>query len=297
MASIENMLKNPIYAGYIQSKYTNGIRYTGLHQALITNDIFEKNQRILAGKNRIFIKSDESDYPLRRDFLKCAYCNKFVTASAPRGNGGKYPRYSCITCRASVVGKKVGKSSEEIHKEFRYILSRIRYKDGRLKLFKQIVLTRWCDEYDDALKSAHEINQDIDKLRQERSSTIRKFTRDQISFEDKETVVKDIDKEIGLLEDKKIQADIYADQREKIIDNALLFIKDPSEFWNRAPVQIQKRVQHTIFPEGLTYDFEKGFGTVKVNESYQLIKKIASEEAIDSIVVAMTGFEPVTPGL
>jgi len=82
------------------------------------------------------------------------------------------------------------------------------------------------------------------------------------------------------------------EQKEKIIDNALLFIKDPSEFWNRAPVQIQKRVQLTIFPEGLVYDFEKGFGTVKVNESYQLIKKIAPEGAKNPIVVAGTRIEP-----
>ena len=294
----ENMIKNPIYAGYIQSKYTNGVRFTGLHQALIDTDIFEKNQRILAGKNRIHFRNDETDYPLRRDFLKCAYCDKFVTGSAPRGNGGRYPRYGCMHCKSSKLGgRRVSKSSEEIHKEFAYILSRIRYKDGRLKLFKQIVLTRWCDEYDDALKSAHEINQEIDKLRQERSKTVRKFTSDQISYEDKETVVNEIDADIETLEGKKIEADIYASQKEKIIDNALLFIKDPSEFWNRAPLQIQKRVQRTIFPEGLSYDFEKGFGTVMVNESYQLIKKIGDDSDIDSIVVPRAGFEPAALSL
>lgn len=291
----ENMIKNPIYAGYIQSKYTDYKRYMGLHKALIANDIFEKNQRILSGKNRIQFRNDESEYPMRRDFLKCGYCDKFVTGSAPRGNGGRYPRYGCMYCKSSKLGgKKVSKSSEEIHNEFKYILSHIRYKEGRLKLFKQIVLTRWCDEYDDALKSAHEINQDIDKLKTERSKTIRKFTSDEINYKDKEAVVNDIDKEIADLEDKKVEADIYATQKEQIIDNALLFMQDPSEFWNRAPLQIQKRVQRTIFPEGLSYDFENGFGTVKVNESYQLIKKIAPNEAMNSIVVAGGGLEPPT---
>lgn len=296
--TVLNMIKNPIYAGYIESKYTNGERYTGLHKALITSDIFEKNLRILAGKNKVYARVDESDYPLRRDFLRCAYCDKFVTGSAPRGNGGRYPRYSCTSCKSSLLGgKKVSKSSDEIHKEFKFILSQIRYKEGRLKLFKQIVLTRWCDEYDDALKSAHEINQDIEKLRQERSKTIRKFTNDQISYLEKEDIVKEIDAEITTLQDKKVEADIYANQKEKIVNNALLFLKDPSEFWNRAPLQIQKRVQHTIFPEGLSYDFEKGFGTIKINESYQLIRKIAPEGDFDNILVAATGIEPVTLGL
>jgi hypothetical protein len=112
-----------------------------------------------------------------------------------------------------------------------------------------------------------------------------------------EAVVREIDAEVGVLEGKKIEADIHAGQKEKTVDNALLFIKDPSEFWNRAPIQIQKRVQHTIFPDGLRYDFEKGFGTVKVNESYQLIKKIPDESGNNSIVVAASGLEPLTPGL
>ena len=295
--TVENTLKNPIYAGYIESKYTNGKRYVGLHKGLITDDIYEKNLRILAGKHRVFVKTDEQGYPLRRDFLRCAYCDKFVTASAPRGNGGRYPRYSCTNCRSSVIGKKVSKSSEDIHKEFKYILSCTRYKEGRTKVFKQIVLTRWCDEYEDALKSTHEINRELDKLKDERLKTIRKFNRDEITYTDKESSIKEIDADISDWQSRKAEADEYADKKEKIVDNALLFLKDPSEFWNRAPVQIQRRVQRTIFPNGLRYDFEKGFGTIELNHSYLLIKKIADKSAKNPIVVAATGIEPVTSSL
>ncbi|TAH32576.1 hypothetical protein EYC58_02740 [Candidatus Saccharibacteria bacterium] len=295
--TVKNTLQNPIYAGYIESKYTNGKRYTGLHKALISAETFEKNQRIIAGNGKFQTRSDELDYPLRRDFLKCAYCNKFVTASAPRGNGGRYPRYSCLTCRSSILGKPVSKSSDEVHKEFKDILSHIRFKDGRTKLFKEIVLQRWCDEYDDALKTTNDLNQEIEKLKAERASTIRKFTRDELSYFDKEEAIKSIDNEIEMLEGKKIEADIHADQREKIIDNALLFLNDPSEFWNRAPLRIQKLVQKTIFPQGLAYDFEKGFRTIHLSDSYLLINKIAQKGDSDSIVVAPTGLEPVTLGL
>lgn len=293
----DSMLRNPIYAGYIESKYTNGQRYTGLHKGLISSTIFEKNQRILNSKNRVIVRADEKDYPLRRDFLKCAYCDRFVTASAPRGNGGRYPRYSCTTCRVSVVKKPVSKSSEEIHKEFKDILSHIRYNEGRLKLFKQIVLARWLEEYDDALKSAHQLNLEADKLRNERSSVLRKFAKDEINYQEKKEMVEVIDKEIADIEDKKIEADYNADQREKIVDNAVLLMNDPSEFWNRAPIQIQKRLQRIIFPQGLAYDFEKGFGTIKLNSSYLLLKKIPHQNDEELSVVAATRIELVTLGL
>ena len=293
-----NTLRNPIYAGYIQSKYTDGKRLTGVHEAIISTDTFEKNQRILDGKAKTQTRMDESDYPLRRDFLKCAYCDKFVTGSAPRGNGGRYPRYSCMSCKSSQLGgKKVSKSSEEIHNEFRHLLSQIRYRDGRTKMFKHVVLSRWVDEYDDALKNAHEINKEVKLLQEERARTIRKYTSDKITYDEKEIVVKDIDKELAALDNKKIEADIYTQQREKIVDMVMMFIDDPAEFWNRAPIQIQKRVQRTIFPEGLSYDFEKGFGTVRVNESYQLIKKMTPDGVKNPIVVAASGLEPLTSGL
>lgn len=99
--------------------------------------------------------------------MRCIHCGKFVTASAPKGASGiKYPRYSCIYCKTSVIGKKVSKSSDEVHKEFLELLSRIRYKENHLKVFKRIVLQRWCDEYDDALQT-------------ERAKVNRKFARDE----------------------------------------------------------------------------------------------------------------------
>ncbi len=285
----KNMIQNPIYAGYIQSKYTNGHRYIGLHKALISDAIFEKNQRILEGKKVVKIKNNEGDYPLRRDFLRCAYCDKYVTGGAPRGNGGRYPRYSCMYCRASVVGKRVGKLTREVHEDFRTLLSCIRYKQGHINLFKQLVLARWCDEYDQALQTGYQINLEIEALSKERAATLRKFTRDEISYQDKESIIKDIDKDISDLEDKKIEADIYTKQREKIVDTATLFIEDPSEFWNRAPVEIQKRVQRIIFPKGLAYDFEDGFRTIELNNSYQLIKEIALAGDKNPNVVGVTG--------
>ena len=296
--TVENTLKNPIYAGYIQSKYTNGNRYVGLHKALISEATFDKNQRIMAGKHRVNNRNDESEYPLRRDFLRCGYCGSYVTGSAPRGaSGNRYPRYGCMYCKSSILDKKVSISSEKVHDEFMNILKRVQYKEGRLKLFKHIVLERWCDEYDEALKSAHQINKELESLRTERSQTIRKFTKDEITFADKEAAITDIDADIANFMKKKIEADEYADQKEQIVDNAMLFIKDPSDFWNRAPVQIQKSVQRTLFPHGLTYDFENGFGTIELNESYLLLQRIPDLSNKNPIVVAPGGLEPPTSGL
>lgn len=49
----------------------------------------------------------------------------------------------------------------------------------------------------------------------------------------------------------------------------------------------QKQCLDFAKSHGLAYDFENGFGTIELNESYLLLQKIASEDASDSIVVAI----------
>lgn len=56
-------------------------------------------------------------------------------------------------------------------------------------------------------------------------------------------------------------------------------------------------VQLLLFPKGVKYDFESGFGTIEELESYLLLRKITPKGDPNNIVVAATGIEPVTLGL
>lgn len=74
-------------------------------------------------------------------------------------------------------------------------------------------------------------------------------------------------------------------------------MSDPDLFWNIGSIEIKKRIQDSIFPEGLTYDCKTGFGTAKLSESYLLINEIAQKGDSNNTMVAATGIEPVTLGL
>lgn len=87
------------------------------------------------------------------------------------------------------------------------------------------------------------------------------------------------------------------EDKESIIDGALMFMSEPASFWNLSGIELKKRVQDAIFPEGLTYDCEKGFRTPILSESYLLIKEIALAGDENPNVVAPAGLEPATSGL
>jgi hypothetical protein len=60
---------------------------------------------------------------------------------------------------------------------------------------------------------------------------------------------------------------------------------------------IKQMLQLLLFPNGVVYDFETGFGTYEKLESHLLIQKITPKGDLNSNLVAATGIEPVTLGL
>ena len=87
------------------------------------------------------------------------------------------------------------------------------------------------------------------------------------------------------------------EEKESIIDGALMFMSDPASFWNISGIDLKKRVQDVIFPEGLVYDCETGFRTPVLSESYLLIKEIALAGDENPNVVAPGRLELPTSGL
>ena len=61
--------------------------------------------------------------------------------------------------------------------------------------------------------------------------------------------------------------------------------------------QIKKDIQKLLFPHGIEYDFETGFGTVQKPETYLLINKLSEKSAKNTKMVVATRIELVTSGL
>ena len=293
--SIKNLLINPIYAGFIQSKYTEGRMVKGLHQPLISEGTHYRIKAIISGNVKNHSKYAELEWPLRGGFIR-HICGKPMTGSAPRGRSGPSPRYSCAVCRSNENGS-VSKRREFIHDDFMELLSRIRPDEPTQKLFKEVVLRRWNNEFKEAIGHNAKLTDEIEAYKQRKSRVIDLFIDGKLSESDKNEKLREADDGIAMLSIQRIEADRYVTEKEAIIDSALLFMSDPAAFWNLGSISVKKRVQNTVFPEGVTYDFKTGFGTVKTAESYLLIKKIAEESAKNPSLVAATRLELVTSGL
>ncbi len=293
---VKDMLRNPIYAGYVRSDYTGGKMHKGIHEPLISEAIYYRNQAILDGNVKNFSRHAEEEWPLRGGFLSHT-CGGAMSGSAPRGNSGPSPRYSCPACRASVIGAPVSKARGALHTDFMNLLDSIRPNESVVRLFKEVTLREWNNEMKEIRRLVAALNSELETLQEKRMRVLDLFIDGKLTESDKDKKLAEIDTQIAKLNLRLSELHDDIKDKESVIDSALLFMSNPALFWNLAPIELKRRIQDSIFPEGLVYDCATGFRTPKIAESYLLIKKIASEETKNPSLVAATGIEPVTSSL
>ena len=292
--SIRNILGNPLYAGFINTKFTDGRTIKGLHQPLITEEVYSRINNVLQGVDHNFSKHAESDWVLRGGFLRHTECQHPLTGSAPTGRSGPSPRYHCTKCKAKDINRPVSKKRDDVHNEFMQLLSDVRPDEGTAKLFKEIVLRRWNNAYKESRELSKNIHNELETAKTRKSNLTDMYLDNKIDDVEYKSKKEELEDSIQRLSLRFADANSETSDKERIVDEALLFMTNPGLYWNQAPLEIQKRIQHSIFPNGLEYDCKDGFGTIEIAESYQLVKKIASEEANNPILVHPDGFEPPT---
>jgi len=93
---INNILRNPIYIGILDTKLTTK-PHKGVHELIIDETTFYKAQELLNPNKHSYNVKYSHLFPLKR-LLKCPSCSRYLTAGFSRGrHGKKYPYYQCPT--------------------------------------------------------------------------------------------------------------------------------------------------------------------------------------------------------
>lgn len=97
LSTLYKMLKNPFYCGVFEYPRGSGNWYTGKHEPLITQDLFQAVQEKIAEENRPKTKFKEWSFT---KLLTCGYCGSGITAQGKAkvlstGEPITYIYYSC----------------------------------------------------------------------------------------------------------------------------------------------------------------------------------------------------------
>src|SRR3989344_3135278 len=137
----ESRLK--FYVGWVFNPFEGEYR-KGLHKPMIMDEEVYKIQLVLSGKARPVLRDRHNPtFPLRRSVF-CDGCDRPLTGSSPRGNGGIYHYYHCYNEKCVLYGVNIPK--KELEEAFIKYLIKITPKAEWLAMFRATVVDLWQEK-------------------------------------------------------------------------------------------------------------------------------------------------------
>ena len=91
LSAVHAMLSNPFYAGKVRYK---GKLYKGRHEAIISEELFDKVKAVLEAHN-LSGERDRKHQHYLKGTIRCGLCDHRLTYSLNKGNGGGYSYFIC----------------------------------------------------------------------------------------------------------------------------------------------------------------------------------------------------------
>ena len=289
--ALTKIVKRPEYAGYVCDKFTDFELVEGKHPALISKSTYWTNQECLKRKSKAYLiglKHNEINRltPLSR-FMKCSSCSKQMTRSNP---GGNY-RYYCA--RNSCRGTGTIKASEA-HLKFAELLHGVTPKQNALKLMKKIIVRTASKEMGNYTKDLSIFQNEQASIESTRSNTIKKYVNGQLSNEEKQLMIDQLD--VEKLEVSQQISNLEEQKRVSTtsIENAVSLMENIATQWLEAPFETKQSFQNLIFPDGFLYDIQNNnFIIKKISALYGAINTdIGQKNKQNSMLVTLQGIEP-----
>ncbi len=304
------MLANPVYAGWITGKLVGPEPVRGKWEPIVSQDVFDRVQITLDGGRHVSHKTDRPDFPLRR-FVRCARCNRPLTASWASGRSKKYPYYHCPGC------KKVNIRKEALEEAFLTLLDSLRVKDSHVRLFRSIVLDVWHRRLKESREQVEAQRKKAQRLEAKKEKLLDLLLEGVIDEPTYKTRLAKIKTSITLaqIDERTSQGEGF--DIEGAVEFAEQILLEPARMWRCANLKQRQQLQELLFPEKLSWD-GKTFGTVVTCSAISHLRQTGGEEASStekassnrrkacsdkdlqdisgpkSNLVGATGFEPAT---
>ncbi len=215
--SFHQMMVNPTYKGWVISR-TRSVQVKGVHEAIIDESTFESVQNVISGNGNHQVPHvmQNEDFPLR-GFVRCARCDKPLTAGWSKGRSKLYGFYRCWTKGCGLVKTRWQKRNERAEAEKRQLTSRRTEQD---------TLNR--------------------KL-------IEKYVSGALSQGDFETLKSSITTELASI-DAQLKA-LQEEQMtmQSLMEQAKLEVLELVKTWRESGIRQKQEIQTAIWEEGLRY--------------------------------------------
>lgn len=277
--TLSRALRNPVYAGWVVS---GDAKVKGLHQPLVSQDLFDAVQDALNGKTAtgapappVVHKKVNDDFP-PKGFVKCAGCEKKLTAGWAKGRKESYPRYWCWNPKCPA---KVGASRDEIEKAFVRILGMLEPTQEFLLRLPEIAKAYWAHRLERITIERRQLSNRLAENKTLNQRILLQKVNGELSPEDFAMLKETVNQQKAEAEAQLAQLDAESKTMEGLLEETRKNIVDLAKAWKNGSVQQRQELAFSLYPDGLVYSRE-----TRYFEPRNLLLMQAMREMFDEIL-------------
>jgi site-specific DNA recombinase len=265
-------IKNPVYCGLLVH---NGQSYKASFPALVSEELWQRAQDCLRGKNKAMPKKPTNeDFPLR-GLVKCGFCNAKLTGAKPKGRKKTYPKYWCCNKACS---SRFSVGVEKIEGDWLEFLERMQPAfDALVNVLPVLAKANATKRIENTEHRQRLLSTQLAEKQAVNVKLITAKLNGVLNQEDFDTMKAALAKDIQ---------DITTEQRA-MAANAEMFLHLTADttrqniparaLWVAAPLSEKQTVQTVLFPDGICYRKDIGFFAPVTNELEAVVFKMLIE--------------------
>ena len=298
-----NLTRNPLYCGKIfipPYKNEEATFSIGIHQPIISENLFYEVQDILNGKRRrhTLTNTSKDELPLR-GILECRKCGRKLTGSASKGNGGRYYYYHCQN------GCNERFKALEANSLFAEELKAITPSKNTVTLFRKMIEKEFAVNGKDNTKAIKQLQIDIDKNRTRINNAQQMMLDGQLDAKDYKQIKERYETEINVFIRKAEQVSNVNSEFKDFCEFGYAFLPNLYQHYVSASTANKQKIIGSIISEKLVFENNQ-YRTKNLNPMIALLCSnsrgfkeiktgIIQNFLNDSREVERTGIEPVIP--
>ncbi len=286
---VVDLLKNPLYAGFITIKKWGIHMLKAQHDPLVSFATYQKVQDRLNGTAYAPARADlNDDFPLR-GFITCGSCNSPLTACWSKGRSKRYPYYLCHTKGCPDYRKSIRR--DQIEGDFATFLHTLRPSANLFTLAFEMFRDLWTQQEGQVEEDRAAITKQIADL--DRNS---KQLLDRLMAANTNTLIAVYESRLHEIEDQNLflreklaALDAHRPSFKAAFRTAFEFLANPWKLWASNRLEDKRAVLKLVFTAPLAYDRKTGLRTAKITSPFKALKDLSNQ---NSIMVEPRGVEP-----
>ena len=264
---VSSIFANKYYMGTIVSEKYGEAR--GKHIPMVEQDVFYRVRDLITGRK--WAKSDmrkdiREEVPLR-GFFTCPLCGKNMTGAPSKSKSG-HPIWYYV-CPERKIHKTFEVNAEKVHDQFKVFLHHVKVKPGAMQYFSEMMKETYQETYEQLYASARVVEKDLAELGDILQTLKMKHLKGLYTDEEFQLMKDDIKTQYAIKKSLLSEKQMDTMDIDDVLEWTSFYLKNFDKAWDRAKIDVKRRVQSSLLPEKMTFD-GKLLRTPKIGLAYSL---------------------------